>query len=1074
MQLVAATSAAGMRIGIAAGDISWDDTADGPPISAAGRLQAAARSGQILITDVVRLLANGDRAGRCELIGTLAIGGLPHPTPTYQLQWAPPVTADAGRPPPLPLSLQTPAAHPFVGREAALASLERTWPVAGSGGQIVLIGGEAGSGKTRLAAEFARLVHRSGAAVLLGSCDDDLAVPYQPWVQAVEQLLAVLPTRAMTGELAPLSPLLAHGERVAHDRDVLPGDPDAARYRLYEAFGVAFREAATRWPTVVVLEDLHWAGVQTLALLRHVARSGLPSGLLVLGTFRDTSDEITEPLAASLADLRRTDAVTRLRLGGLDGEAVERFVAEAIGHPLDDRFKELATDLATRSRGNAFYLVELWRHLVACGAIVASAAGGWVVNDRRATASIVPDSIREVVAARLAKLTPAARTMIEMAAVAGQRTDLGILAAALAVAPDSLDPPLNELVSAGLLASTTSPSLVFEHALVRDTVEATVSHVVRRRAHLAVAEAIEQSHAADPRPVLAELARHFAAAVPLASVDKALDYGRRAAAQAVSSAAYDEAGSHLDAVLTLGLADRQRAEALVELATVRLRVGLYGPSRECSRDAFALATGVGAADVAAEAALLFELATHVPGLPGGPAVELLSQAVSQVGDSMTPLRVRLLASLGRALVIEGQPGLANEVIDVAVAQARQIGAADALLVGLEAVITSADDPIRILDAARELEALGRRSEDLWGISYGSANQCRAQIALGDLDDASLALDRFRRATATGRFPLFQLMAIHLETILAIAAGDLVAAEALAQRGLTLDAADESPAIVGIYGVQMFAIRRAQGRLDEVTPVLRSLAASNDPPPVWRPGLAALYAELGMLDDARSQFDALAPDAFAAVPRDAVWPACLTFLAETCLALGDPDRARTLAAELLPFSGRNLMAAFTICFGPADRLLAGLTELCGQHDVADRHFVSALQLAERSGSPLWTVEVLFDWEATMTIRGNVQRAAELGRRADELATRVGYGRRPPSSRAVSGTDRTLLPAGLSTREAEVLRCVAEGLSNREIGLRLFISQNTVANHVRTILRKTGCSNRTEATTYAHRTGVVAPS
>ena len=669
-------------------------------------------------------------------------------------------------------------------------------------------------------------------------------------MQAVEQLLAVLPTRAMTGELAPLSPLLAHGERVAHDRDVLPGDPDAARYRLYEAFGVAFREAATRWPTVVVLEDLHWAGVQTLALLRHVARSGLPSGLLVLGTFRDTSDEITEPLAACLADLRRTDAVTRLRLGGLDGEAVERFVAEAIGHPLDDRFKELAADLATRSRGNAFYLVELWRHLVACGAIVASAAGALGRSTiAGATASIVPDSIREVVAARLAKLTPAARTMIEMAAVAGQRTDLGILAAALAVAPDALDPPLNELVSAGLLASTTSPSLVFEHALVRDTVEATVSHVVRRRAHLAVAEAIEQSHAADPRPVLAELARHFAAAVPLASVDKALDYGRRAAAQAVRSAAYDEAASHLDAVLTLGLADRQRAEALVELATVRLRVGLYGPSRECSRDAFALATGVGAADVAAEAALLFELATHVPGLPGGPAVELLSQAVSQVGDSMTPLRVRLLASLGRALVIEGQPELANEVIDVAVAQARQIGAAEALLVGLEAVITSADDPIRILDAARELEALGRRSEDLWGISYGSANQCRAQIALGDLDDASLALDRFRRATATGRFPLFQLMAIHLETILAIAAGDLVAAEALAQRGLTLDAADESPAIVGIYGVQMFAIRRAQGRLDEVTPVLRSLAASNDPPPVWRPGLAALYAELGMLDDA---------------------------------------------------------------------------------------------------------------------------------------------------------------------------------------------------------------------------------
>ena len=231
---------------------------------------------------------------------------------------------------------------------------------------------------------------------------------------------------------------------------------------------------------------------------------------------------------------------------------------------------------------------------------------------------------------------------------------------------------------------------------------------------------------------------------------------------------------------------------------------------------------------------------------------------------MTPLRVRLLASLGRALANEGQPDLADEVIEVAVAQARQIGASDALLVGLEAVITSADDPTRILDAARELEALARRGEDLWGVAYGSANQCRAQIALGDLDDASDALERFRRATATGRFPMFQSMAIHLETILAIAAGDLVGAEALAQRGLTLDTVDEIPASAGVYGVQMFAIRRAQGRLAEVTPVLQLLAASPDPPPVWRPGLAALFAELGMLDQARMQFAELAPDSFAAV------------------------------------------------------------------------------------------------------------------------------------------------------------------------------------------------------------------
>ena len=404
-----------------------------------------------------------------------------------------------------------------------------------------------------------------------------------------------------------------------------------------------------------MLEDLHWAGVQTLALLRHVARSGLPPGLLVVGTFRDTSDELTEPLAACLADLRRVDAaVTRLRLEALDARGHRMLRRRGDRAPAGCRLQGPRSRAGTRSGGNAFYIVELWRHLVASGA-VAARRGRWVIHDR-ATASIVPDSVREVVAARLAKLSPAARTMIEMAAVAGQRIDLEVLATALDVPADELDAPLGELVAAGLLTSVAMTGLVFEfeHAIVRDTVEATVARVGRRRAHLAVAEAIETVHAADRRPVLAELARHFAAAVPLAPVDKAVDYGRQAAAQAVRSAAYEEAASHLEAVLALGAPDLQQAQALVELATVRLRVGLHAPSREHSREAFMLASGIGAADVAAEAALLFELATHMPGLPGGPAVELLNRAVDLMGDGMTPLRVRLQASLGRALAIEGK------------------------------------------------------------------------------------------------------------------------------------------------------------------------------------------------------------------------------------------------------------------------------------------------------------------------------------------------------------------------------------------------------------------------------------
>ena len=212
----------------------------------------------------------------------------------------------------------------------------------------------------------------------------------------------------------------------------------------------------------------------------------------------------------------------------------------------------------------------------------------------------------------------------------------------------------------------------------------------------------------------------------------------------------------------------------------------------------------------------------------------------------------------------------------------------------------------------------------------------------------------------GGVPAFQFMTTHLETILAIAAGDFTGAEVLAERGLTQDLADDSARGAGVYGVQMYAIRRAQGRLAEVTPVLELLARSADPPPVWRPGLAALYAELGMLDEARAQFDQLSPDSFAAVARDSMWPACLMFLAETCLALGDTDRADVLAAELLPFHGRNLMAAFTICFGPADRLLGGLAEL-----------------SRRPPSPIATSGPRWNWPSAATHHFGRRRSSSIG-------------------------------------------------------------------------------------------------
>jgi hypothetical protein len=154
---------------------------------------------------------------------------------------------------------------------------------------------------------------------------------------------------------------------------------------------------------------------------------------------------------------------------------------------------------------------------------------------------------------------------------------------------------------------------------------------------------------------------------------------------------------------------------------------------------------------------------------------------------------------------------------------------------------------------------------------------------------------------------------------------------------------------------MYAIRRAQGRLAEVAPMM--------------------YADHGMIEEARSVFTSLVPDGFAAVSRDAVWPASLTFLAEACLALADTEQAAVLYDELTAFRGLNLMAGMTFCFGPADRLLGGLAALLGRPDDAEEHFRVALDLAERSKSPLWTAEVQYDWAAVLVGR-QPERARQL--------------------------------------------------------------------------------------------------
>jgi DNA-binding CsgD family transcriptional regulator len=279
---------------------------------------------------------------------------------------------------------------------------------------------------------------------------------------------------------------------------------------------------------------------------------------------------------------------------------------------------------------------------------------------------------------------------------------------------------------------------------------------------------------------------------------------------------------------------------------------------------------------------------------------------------------------------------------------------------------------------------------------------------------------------------------------------------------------------GIYGIQMFNIRREQGRLAELAPVIRILAADAERGGPWRPGLASVLVELGMDAEATRELARVVEDGLD-VFRESLWLGALVYLTDACAALGDEATAALVYPELEPFTGTNVMIGHLVaCHGSADRYLGMLATTLGAWDRAEAHFESAMELNRRMGALTWLAHTAHEYARMLLARGpshSDQVGALLGE-ATALAQSVGMPALLSRVRALGSSVPTRRhPDQLSSREVEILCLVARGMSNREIGATLVISEHTAANHIRNILRKTRCANRTEAASYAHRHGLV---
>ena len=1100
------------RIGLHLGEVieKADGTVYGDGVNVAARLQTLAPAGGITVSDALHSLVHGrvdadyvdlgaqhlKNIAQPVQVYAIAVEGaepLPEPVPhaasaaataTAPLHPRPAPAADAAS----PSARATRAATLFIGRRQELAGLTTALATArGGNGQVVVLAGSGGIGKTRLAQQLAAQAEADGVPVLWGRClEEPGAPPYWPWRQLIRSYLRSSgdtdPARTFGSALADIAgivPELAdHVAVPAPDTDTL--DNAQSRFRLFDAVVGFLRRAAQRAPLLLVFEDLHWADATSLRLLAFLASELDDCALLVLGTYRDTELSRQHPLVDTLAELARSPVFGRIELGGLSGEETEAFMAATIGSTAN---AHLASALHARTEGHPLFLEETLRFIAESGM---PAQDGATSGQPQALLQ-VPTGVREVIGQRLNRLSATTARLLSKAACIGRRFDTDILARLEAdKSEDEVLQALEEALASHLIEPVPkSQHFRFSHALIRETLYDEMLALRRARLHLRIGELLEEQHAQADAMVLPQLAYHFGAADTAAAAAKALDYAMRSADQANQVLAFEEAGNQYRLALQvqqkhLAADSALRCRLLLQLGEVELSAGSGLPARDVFAQACALARGNGHTEGFARAAAGFERSTMLAAQSGEPAVALLSEALA-LHRHDDALRFELLARLCRACVYSDRSQEAVAIHTQAVGLARTLGDAQGLFIALASIVSANYWPRMLtqrLAAAREAWSIVEAGQhpvpvvDL--IPYYLADLEHA----GDITTLRQVLQQGLRLAEQSRSPYLLTLCRHTEALLAINEGRFAQAETWAVDALRSGRRMAQDQALSAYGMQMFCLRREQGRLGEALPMLQHFVRSTPEAQQWQPGLALLYAELDMRAECRAQFDSLPWHTATRPARDASTLTIMFFAAETCVYLHDAERAALLYPLLAENAGSNLMSDFGgPCLGSADRLLGNLAAVQQQWEQAQAHFEAALAMDQHTGARVWLAHTRHDY-ARMLLRrgheGDAARARELLEPALADSTALGMQALTPRITALIQeieAPRSAYPCGLTEREVEVLRLIAMGRNNREIGQVLSISPNTVANHVRNILEKTYTANRTEAAAFANREGLL---
>ena len=983
------------RVGIASGRVVVGDLAGGGVLdrgqvagetpNLAARLQGVAQPGQIVIAENTRRLAG--HAFEFEDLGTHALKGFDR-VRAFRVASERDVESrfDATR---------GEAHSQFVGRNSEIGILLDRWELAKGGqGQTVFVSGEAGIGKSRLLEALVERLQREPHEHIRLQCSPYHATSaLYPVIQRLTRVAGLAAGDDAAARAEKLERLLAqYGENPVDARPIYAellsldlGD----RFKLADLTAQQRKEltlrtltnraflAAKRAPVLLVVEDAHWIDPSTSELLREVVSRIHAAPICVVVTHRPE-------WAADWA--QGHSHVTTVAVGRLTKQQMRLLIESMLGSVSD----QLVDRIADRTDGVPLFVEEVTRSILQSG------------TDAHENIEI-PDSLQGSLMARLDRLPAPSKEVAQIASVIGREFDRSLLAEVVAFGGPVLDGALRQLLAAQLvvMGGMSHQALFFRHALIQDTAYQSLLSRKRRQYHQAIADTIVKSH---PNIVTTQpelLARHYTEA---RRDDLALPYWKKAGERALQRSANYEAVDHFSNALAIAeklpegpersletLAARLRlAEALTVAGHLKDATTYYDIAAEQARQA-------NDTDSLVRVALGYDNAQFFGNLPLDRSVALLTEAEAKIAPDDDKQRCLILARLARAHLLLGDAAKSESFDRQGTELARRLGdrqslfnlSVDRFLVPRQ-VASSSDVQSRLseLDELIELSR-GINDDDMKWRALAVDVYVSAELGQRARVDRTLAaiteLGEVRQRLNV------RWMARHGAAMMAILEGDFAAAETLAGEALELGRLASGDQVDGVYGIQMFSIRREQGRLAEVTPVVKRFIDENPDETTWLPGFALIAADLGFEGPARRRLREMAETGFD-MPLDAKRSASLSYLAEVAVLVGDTEAAASLYELMSVYRHMTITAGIvTVCYGAASRYLGMLAATLGEFDKAAAHFEHALEMNDRVGGRPWLAHTKAEYALLLRRRGGkgvLERAEALANEAWETAAELG--------------------------------------------------------------------------------------